>query len=199
VTPAARAVHKAILRSFATTGRAPDRATLAEVAPGGREPEVLLRELHDRDVVRFDEQGRIHAAYPFSAVPTAHRVTIADGPTVFAMCAIDALGIADMLGKDVTITSTDPATGEPIGLTVHGGQATWEPETAVVFVGAVIPTAPTGDGAAVDRCCQVMNFFVSTDSAQAWIAAHSGVSGVALTQSQAFRLGIDIFAPLLND
>src|SRR5262245_4448470 len=83
VSPAARSVHRAILRAFAVTGTPPDPATLAA-------PEVL-RELHDRDVVRLEEHGLIRAAYPFSARPTPHVVAVDGGPSVYAMCAVDAL------------------------------------------------------------------------------------------------------------
>ena len=44
-----------------------------------------------------------------------------------------------------------------------------------------------------------MNFFTSSDTAQAWIAAHPQVSGVMLSQGQALRLGVDIFGRLLDD
>jgi hypothetical protein len=102
--------------------------------------------LHDRDVVRLDGQGRIRAAYPFSAVETAHRVAIAGGPTVYAMCAVDALGIADMLAAEVTITSTDPRGGEPIRVGVRpGGPVTWQPDTTVVD-GTTIATSIDGCG-----------------------------------------------------
>jgi len=50
VTPAARAVHKLILRGFATAGHVPDRTQLAMAAPAGHDLWDLLRELHDRDV-----------------------------------------------------------------------------------------------------------------------------------------------------
>ncbi len=114
VSPAARSLHKAILRGFATIGQAPDRAQLADVTPIGCDVNQLLWELHDHDVVRLDDHGQIRAAYPFSAVPTPHTVSIDGGPTVWSMCAIDALGIADMLDRPVTISSTDPATGDTI-------------------------------------------------------------------------------------
>jgi hypothetical protein len=203
---AARTVHTAILRAFATTGHAPDPATLA--APAGHDLSVLLSELHDRDVVRLDEHGRIRAAYPFSGEPTVHRVAIVGGPTVWAMCAIDALGIADMLGTDVTITSNDPDSGEPIQVNVRGGQAIWQPDTAVVFDGAdtsvAVSCCPPGDSgecsvAAVDRCCGVMNFFTSLGSGHTWLAQHSQVSGAVLGQEQALRIGVEIFGRLLDD
>jgi hypothetical protein len=59
-------------------------------AAGGTYLDLLPRELRDRDVIRLDPYGIIEVAYPFSARPTAPLVTIAGGPTVYAMCAIDA-------------------------------------------------------------------------------------------------------------
>jgi hypothetical protein len=196
-------VHKVILRAFAASGRAPDPAALPSDDIG-----ALLQELHERDVVRLDKRGGIRAAYPFSATSTAHRVAIADGPTVWAMCAIDALGIADMLERDVTIASIDPDSGEPVRVTVCDGEARWDPDTAVVFDGAETAAGDVcrrRDGAAecvvaaADRSCGVMNFFTGTGSAEAWLAAHPRVSGVVLTKEQAMRLSIDIFGHLLDD
>lgn len=212
VSPAARTLHRAILRAFATTGHAPDLAALAGTAPAGYPLDALLAELHDRDVVRLDEHGQIRAAYPFSATPTAHVVAIEGGPSVYAMCAVDALGIADMLGTGVTISSVDPTTGGEITVTIHGGQTIWRPETAVVFTGSDTTAEAAGgdccppDGAgpgcavpAVDRCCGVMNFFTGTGTASAWLAAHPRVSGVVLSKEQALRFGVDIFGHLLDD
>jgi hypothetical protein len=207
VSPAARALHKAILRGFATTGHAPDPADLKS-APVGAGVTRLLQELHDHDVVRLDDHGQIRAAYPFSAVPTAHAVTIHGGPTVWSMCAVDALGIADMVGSSVTINSSDPASGAEIRVEVRSGHSIWMPATAVVVVGSDTTAASTGDVcgpdvpcavAAADRCCGVMNFFGSPDTAGAWLSAHPEVAATVLTQPQALRLGVDIFGHLLRD
>src|SRR5581483_7891505 len=45
------------------------------------------------DLVHTDDEGAITVAYPFSAHPRGHEVTLG-GRVVQAMCAIDALGIA---------------------------------------------------------------------------------------------------------
>ena len=207
VSPAARALHKAILRGFATTGHAPEPAAL-ESASVGADMTGLLEELHDHDVVRLDEHGQIRAAYPFSAVPTAHLVTIHGGPTVWSMCAVDALGIADMVGSSVTINSSDPVSGAEIRVEVRSGRTGWTPSTAVVIVGSDATAASTGGDcgpdvpcatAAADRCCGVMNFFGSPDTAGTWLSARPEVAGTVLTQSQALRLGVDIFGHLLRD
>jgi Alkylmercury lyase len=211
VSPAARQLHRTILRAFARTGHAPDPATLPK--PAGEDVGGLLAQLHEHDVLRLDEQGSIRTAYPFSGAPTPHVVAVDGGPAMYSMCAVDALGIHAMLGRDTLVTSVDPQSGESVEVVIRRGQAMWRPATALVFVGSdttasAVPGAGCcpADGstractvAAADRCCGVMNFFTSTDSARAWMAAHPQVSGVVLSQEQALRLGVDIFGRLLDD
>jgi hypothetical protein len=60
------------------------------------------------DLVHFDDNGEVRVAYPFSGRPRGHRVLIDGRRWVEAMCAIDALGIAPMLGLPVEISSHDP-------------------------------------------------------------------------------------------
>jgi hypothetical protein len=83
----------------------------------------VLAELADGDFLCLDEAGQITAAYPFSALPSRHRVRISGEAAVFAMCAIDALGISAMTGRPVVIESADPHTGEPITVNVTGAAA----------------------------------------------------------------------------
>jgi hypothetical protein len=42
-------------------------------------------------------------AYPWSATPTAFAAVLGDGRVRWACCAIDALGVAPMLGRPVTV------------------------------------------------------------------------------------------------
>ncbi|MGH8776640.1 MAG: alkylmercury lyase family protein [Jiangellaceae bacterium] len=186
----ARAVHRAVLTAFATTGRAPAAATF--------EPTVL-GELHERDLVRLDASGAIAVAYPFSAVPTNHRVDIGGGPTVFSMCAIDALGVGAMIGRQTTVRSVDPHTRETVTVEITGGKPRWMPRSAVVFVG-VIGTAedccqPTPS---VDRCCGVLNFFADEDNAAAWHHDRPDVTGAVVDQARAYELGVAAFGSLLD-
>jgi hypothetical protein len=204
-------VHKAILEAFANTGHAPGAVALAAASPDGHGPVQLLNELHHHDVIRLDDHGEIAAAYPFSAVRTPHAVSIEDGPMVWAMCGLDALGISAMLHRSTTITSADPTTGAGIRIEIHDGHAEWIPGTAVLFVGSETTTVSSSDpdccplvggaeyAAAADRCCGVINFFTSLASANTWIVSHADVSGMVLTQEQALRLGADIFGRLLHD
>lgn len=115
-------MHQAVLRHFAVTGSAPETAVLEPVTTAGRTAAEVLAELAREDFLTLGPDGRIRAAYPFSAVPTPHRVTIAGGVQVWSMCAIDALGIPAMLGRDAVIASADPVTGETITVTSANGQ-----------------------------------------------------------------------------
>lgn len=202
-----RAVQRQVLRSFATTGRAPTASGLAETAARyGTTAGEVLAGLHAGDFVQLGPGGGIRAAYPFSAAPTPHVVRIAGGPRVHAMCAIDALGVAAMLGTGVTITSADPRTGEPVTITVQAGAETaaWQPRAAVVFYGQRTSSGPGGSGAATQAmppaaevCCGYVNFFTTPASAAAWAGACPEVTGQVLGQTTALRLGAAIFGGLL--
>ncbi|MFI7063776.1 alkylmercury lyase family protein [Kribbella sp. NPDC050124] len=197
--PVERAVQQAILRSFAATGHPPVRGALDGVTAGsGRSTDDVLTALHEGDAIRLATNGEIAVAYPFSATPTRHRVRIgipgtADGVNVYAMCAIDALGIAPMLGRETLIESVDITTGRPVTVTTRDGRAIWEPATAVVFVGATV-----GGGPSVDCCCDYLNFFTDHAAADAWITSHPHVPGQVLNPAEAEQLGARLFGPLLD-
>ena len=201
-----RAVHQQVLRSFAATGHAPPAADLAETAARyGTTADAALAALHGGDYLQLGPGGQIRAAYPFSGVATPHLVDIDGGARAHAMCAIDALGMAAMLGTGVTITSADPVTGEPVTVTVgaDGKSATWQPASAVVFNGRLISGEACGPGpspgpASAEVCCGYMNFFGTRASAAAWAAAHPEIMGQILGQDAALRLGVDIFGRLLE-
>jgi hypothetical protein len=189
-----RAVHQAVLRSFLHTGAAPGISSLAEHAiPFEVSP--VLAELADGDFLCLDHAGRITAAYPFSALPTRHRVRISGEATAFAMCAIDALGISAMTGRPAVIESADPATGEPVTVNVDGADSTWGPSTAVVYVGR---TGGQRAGPSASVCCRYINFFPSRAAASAWAASHPEITGGILGQARALQAGIGIFGQLLR-
>ena len=200
VSPAARTVHNAVLRAFAATGRSPDRAALRGDAVVD-DADAALTELQQHDVIQLDEDGRIWAAYPFSGRPTRHLVTIDDGPTVYAMCAIDALGMSAMLGRQITIRSVDPNNSRAVIVTVSEDRAAWVPSTTVVVIGEVIDSGADSCRSprpAADRCCGTLNFFTDEASARFWLTEHRGISGRIVDQARALQVGVETFGDLLG-
>ncbi len=189
-----RAVHQAVLRSFVHTGAAPGPSSLAKQALPFDVSQVLA-ELADGDFLFIDPAGHIIAAYPFSTLPTRHRVRISGEAAVFAMCAIDALGISAMTGHPVVIESADPSTGQRITVNVDQASSTWNPVTAVVYVGR---TGGDHTGPSASVCCGYMNFFATQAAASVWAAAHPEITGGILSQAHALQVGISIFGPLLS-
>lgn len=97
--PPLRQLHQQILRHFAEHATAPEAARLREWADQlDIELDEALAQLVSVDLVEADPAtARLLGAYPFSAIRRGHKVQLADGPTVEAYCAIDALGIPAML------------------------------------------------------------------------------------------------------
>jgi len=137
--------------------------------------------------------GAILVAYPFSGTPRGHRVLIDGSYSVEAMCAIDALGIAPMLGLPIEITSRDPHTDREVWVRLDPGEgAWWEPETAVVLDGCV-----GSEGPSYRSCCGALNFFESGESALSYLVATPNISGRAIPLPEAIELGRAIFGDLL--
>ncbi|HZS32093.1 MAG TPA: organomercurial lyase [Methylomirabilota bacterium] len=76
--------------------------------------EALTR-LDEEDLIQVGD-GRVDLAYPFSALPTAFVVHLPGRGDRYACCAIDALGIAPMLGQAVGIRSRCHDCGERLEL-----------------------------------------------------------------------------------
>lgn len=195
LSPHARRLQLLVLSQFADTGNPPRRADLIRSAnKHGTDPEAALAELAERDVVLFDAAGEVRAAYPFSPTPTTIRVSWDGGPSAYAMCAIDALGMSAMLDRPVVITAAEPDTGRRVTVEVDHDHAQWTPATAVVYNGAIDdPCCPSAD-----RTCGHINFFTSADAAADWAARHPSVSGMVLEQPLALAAGIAEFATMLQ-
>jgi hypothetical protein len=149
------------------------------------------------DLVQTDPAtGTLSVAYPFSGRPTPYRVELAGGPAVFAMCAIDALGIPQMLDRDAHTSSTDPVSGQPISVDFHDGVWRFAPVTTVVLEGR---TAAGGAGGTVaDCCCPHINFHIDGTAADAYRRAHPGMTGRLLDQAEAVQAAGRAFGNLLN-
>jgi Alkylmercury lyase len=189
-----RAFHRRLLKAFLTGTGAPDAAVVAHQATElGLNPEAALGALAAADLVHTDPAtGSISVAYPFSGQPTPHRVELAGGPAVFAMCAIDALGIPQMLGRDGRISSVDPANGQPVTVEVQDGLWRFRPATTVLLVGR------TAGGPVADCCCPHINFHTTQEAAEAYRRAHPGMTGRLFGQTAAVQAARQAFGGMLD-
>lgn len=78
--------------------------------------------LHSEDGMVVDKSGNVEFIYPVSALPTSHRVTLADGRSFTAMCAIDAIGSTFTFGQDVEINSVCGECGKPVWVSLRNGK-----------------------------------------------------------------------------
>jgi alkylmercury lyase len=190
-----RGLHRATLRQFLQTGAPPTAVWITGTAADLGLDAAALADLEAADLVRTAD-GRVTVAYPFSGTPTRQRVELDGFPGVYAMCAIDALGLPVMAGRDGQITATDPHDGAPVQVSVRGRTWTWTPPGAVVVYGRTIDCGT--DCGSWEVMCPHTTFHASRDSAQAYLAARPGIDGEILGQQAAIDLGRRIFGPLLS-
>jgi Alkylmercury lyase len=211
--------YRTILLVFPERGGPPDRELLERLA--GRfdvDLDATLATLAIHDLVQRDPTtGTITAAYPFSGVPKPHRVTLlidpqgSTGVQLYAMCALDALGVPLMLRRPALVTSVDALSGEAVHVRlwqeevtardahsgVPGWRAAWEPGTAVVYARPEDPTVDTRDIAAACRC-PVTNFFTVPVQAHRWAERHGAPGDVLLASVEALQRAERRFGGLLD-
>jgi hypothetical protein len=190
-----RDLHRAILRQFLHTGTPPTAAWITGTAADRGLDATALADLEAADLVRTAD-GKVTVAYPFSGTPTRQQVELDGFPAVYAMCAIDALGLPAMAGRDGQITATDPCDDGPVQVSVRGRTWRWSPPDAVVVYGRAADCGT--DCGSWEAMCPHTTFHASRDSAQAYLAARPGVDGEVLGQQAAIDLGRHIFGPLLG-
>jgi hypothetical protein len=162
--------HQRLLGAFLTGTGPPDAPVVAGLAAElGLDPRAALAALAAADLIHTDPATRsiaVAVAYPFSGRPTPYRVELAGGPAVFAMCAVDALGIPQMLRRDGRISSVDPTSGQPITVEVHAGAWRFQPATTVLLSGRT--AAGDACDTAADWCCPYINFHTDREAADAY-------------------------------
>ena len=129
-------VLRTVLRRFMDRG-AP--VPVDEIVAGfGEERRASIAEtlamLDTDDLVRITD-GAIDLAYPFSAAPTAFVVRLPRGDERYTCCAIDALGIAPMIGAPVHVLSRCHHCGGALDFAVTPDGPGPEAEAIMLWVG----------------------------------------------------------------
>lgn len=117
--PLPRQVLGVILEQIIATGAPVKVETIAPRMRGQERADLqaAIRVLEEKDMVLLKD-GEVRLAYPFAAAPTPFTVVLADGQERYAVCAIDALGVAPMLREPVTIRASCYHCREPLELRV---------------------------------------------------------------------------------
>jgi hypothetical protein len=187
--------RKAILKAFATEGKAPSVHEVAHVLTRPVEPvREACRTLGAHDLIIWrDEEARIISAYPFSGPPTAHQIVMEGHKTLYAMCAIDALGIPFMLGEGARIRSVCFFCHKPVRVDVQDGLLQGaQPSTIVVW-------SSDRDGCCVAEVrCPLMNFFCDERHLHAWLGTSPDERGATLSLMEALDVGKAAFGQLLT-
>jgi alkylmercury lyase len=190
-----RDLHRAVLRRFLATGAPPTARWLRQAAQDQGLDATALDELSAADAVHL-VNGLVAVAYPFSGTATPHRVELEGLPAVYAMCAIDALGLPAMAGRDGRITSADPHDGTPVQITVRGGTWSWAPAAAVVVAGRA--TGPGTNSSSFQAMCPNTAFHASPESARAYLASHRNLDAQILDHDTAIEYARLNFGTLLT-
>lgn len=187
-----RRLYRWVIERFAlaTPPTGPQLAVQAEAL--ALDPSAALATLAREDLVHADDDGAVTVAYPFSARARGHEVAV-EGRVVQAMCAIDALGISALLDQPIEVRSHDPLSGREIR--VHAtpdGVTDCQPQPAVVLAASSCCEGPSYCG-----CCDVLNFFESSENARRYLREHPEVAGMPISIREAAAGGRAIFGTIL--
>lgn len=193
------AVRQYILTQYPLLGRAPGCQEIATALGlnGPGDVQAILERLHELDLLYLDSDSReIRLAYPFSTVPTKHRVQFRDWPAakpIYAPCAVDALGIPFIMDRDVSVESSCAYCETPVAVKVRDRSIeSCTPAETVVWVGTAY------SGHAATSICPTLDFFCSPTHVVAWREAQPRETGSVLSLGEALYLGKGIFEDLLR-
>ncbi len=134
-----------------------------------------------------DPEGNIVGFWGLAigALDPEHRIEV-EGRSLWAWCAWDTLFIPDILGKEASITSTDPQTGETVRLTV-GPAGVTERSHEEAVLSFLVPDGPFSEKDVVSEFCHFIHFFSSRESGEQWVADHPGT--ILLSLEEGYELG----------
>lgn len=184
-------VRKYILIEYTRLGTAPSIETIKEKFQD-MNVDRILEKLDTLDFIYLNvDKTRIECSYPFSSRKTVHEVKM-DGTHVYCMCAIDALGVPFMIGKDITIHSRCGFSGESITIQIENKKIVSRSHRDI-WVWASLDRC----GKSADSCCKRILFFTS-DNLDKWVKVHPEEKDVSLSLSEAFFISQYLFEDFLE-
>jgi len=159
--------------------------------------DALLNKLDQVDAIHLDnDKMNIVAAYPFSGSETSHQVYLKRKgfKRVYAMCAIDALGMSFMFDCDVSVESLCYHCGERIDIKVSDNEIiSLNPRNTVVWCDMEYSCCVS------TSLCKNTNFFSSEKHYEDWQKGKPIRKGNLLPIQEAFYLGKLFFENRLDN
>ncbi|MFX1514491.1 MAG: alkylmercury lyase family protein [Promethearchaeota archaeon] len=147
----------------------------------------ILNKLNRSDVILLAaDKTSIVAAYPFSNSETSHLVTIKEHRfrPIYAMCAIDALGIGFMFKSATSIESCCSHCGENVKIEIRENQIiSLNPARTEVWEDMEYSSC------VAKTVCKNTNFFSSEEHFTEWQSENPKRKGILLPIQEAFYLG----------
>jgi len=185
--PGNSAVFRAILTLLSEGAPVPKAAVARALGLPEKDASELVAEIPS---LELDDAGEIVGA-GLSLRPTAHLFEIG-GKQLYTWCALDTLIFPAMLGRTARVSSPCAATGAPVRLVVGPeGISELEPASTVVSLHLFEETRDVRNA-----FCREVNFYVSEDSAAAWLHTHP--EGWVLPVAQAHSLALDLAKQLAD-
>ena len=192
------AIRRFILSQAPFLGRLPYLTEVEEYftqIPDDRIRTILLR-LDQLDVIHLNNnQTAIAAAYPFSGSSTSHVVIFKKEAfkSLYAMCAIDALGVGFMFNCDVIIESNCFHCNEKVRIVIQNNEiVSLSPEELVVWGDMEYSNCESVS------VCKNINFFFSENHFTQWQKKMPNRSGSLLQIQEALYLGKMFFEKRLK-
>lgn len=153
-----------IFKSILKSGKAP---TLGELGISLKKSQTeilnLVNQLEEKDILRRNESNEIINIYPISLIPTEHQVIINEGSKLFAMCAVDALGMPSMFNKSAKIISQCKWCKQKITIKIENEKIVSKSHPNILIWSPKQQETP-----AAEKCCPIVNFFCSSEHLKDW-------------------------------
>ena len=166
LTPLQNQTLRHIFKAILTSGEASTVKELAQVSKASDEEIIrVLDSLEDMDMLlRKRGTQQIVSIYPFSLVPTSHRIILDDGKKLFAMCAVDAVGMPNMFEENVKVVSQCDWCKAEITIDIRDGEIITRSHPDIQIWNVEKP----GEGPDAEACCPVISFFCSVEHLGNW-------------------------------
>jgi hypothetical protein len=176
-------VLKHVFETILKTGRTPTMREM-RLPLKKSEDEIIrvLNELEKKDMLlRKKGTQEIVSIYPLSLTPTEHQVVLENGRKLFAMCAVDSLGMPIMFNRKAKIISQCEKCKQEITIEIKDEKVAWTSHPNIMIWSPVRHTAP-----AAETCCPMVDFFCSRKHLQEWTKENPDLRGRISEIEQAF-------------